>query len=217
MESRKIISANRSTLIHLVRHGEVNNPQHLLYGRLSGFRLTQRGHRQALATGELLKARPIGRIYTSPLLRARQTAAQIAGFHGAIKIHVSVLLNEISTPFEGLPSREVESRMGGDIYAHGQKGNFEQPGDILKRVQRFLQRILHSAPDGEVVAVTHGDVIVFAALWALAAEVIPQNKSRLRHLGFPAGYPAHASITSLSFTDGTIAERPGLEYFAVNV
>ena len=36
-------------LVHLVRHGEVHNPAHVLYGRLEGFGLSDLGHRMAAA------------------------------------------------------------------------------------------------------------------------------------------------------------------------
>jgi broad specificity phosphatase PhoE len=35
------------TVVHLVRHGEVRNPDGMLYGRLPGYRLSDRGERQA--------------------------------------------------------------------------------------------------------------------------------------------------------------------------
>jgi broad specificity phosphatase PhoE len=202
------------TRIHLIRHGEVHNPHDILYGRLSRFRLTARGRRQAQAAGALLKDRGLQALYTSPLLRARQTAAEISRIHGGLRPGISALINEALTPFEGLPAAQAHSRRG-DFYSHDQAGRFEQPADILARAQRFLQRCLLRHAGGEIAAVTHGDVVVFTVLWALGAELTPRNKNRLRKSGYAAGYPGHCSITSLNFENGLQNDRPRLEYYAV--
>jgi broad specificity phosphatase PhoE len=201
------------TFIHLIRHGEVHNPHELLYGRLSRFRLTARGRRQARAAGAFLKDREVRALYTSPLLRARQTAAEISRVHGNLRPSVSSLINEALTPFQGLPAVQVHSRRG-DFYSHDQPGTFEKPADILARVQRFIQRCRVRHAGGEVAAVTHGDVVVFTVLWALGEELTPRNKNRLKRIGYGTGYPAHGSITSLIFENGR--HSPRIAYQSVN-
>ena len=69
------------TRIHLVRHGEVYNPKHVLYGRLPGFRLSDKGIRQAQAVANALADRDIVAVIASPLQRAQETAAPIAARH----------------------------------------------------------------------------------------------------------------------------------------
>jgi broad specificity phosphatase PhoE len=64
--------------VHLLRHGEVYNPDRVLYGRLPGFRLTELGERQATAAAEWLAEHDIGYLVSSPLERAQQTAAPLA-------------------------------------------------------------------------------------------------------------------------------------------
>jgi broad specificity phosphatase PhoE len=65
-------------VVHLVRHGEVFNPDRVLYGRLPGFHLSDLGVRQAQAAADWLAAREIGYLAASPLERAQQTAAAVA-------------------------------------------------------------------------------------------------------------------------------------------
>lgn len=69
------------TTIHLVRHGEVDNPGHVLYERLPGFHLSDRGVRMAERTADYLAAnagpRRAAAVYSSPLERAQETAAPI--------------------------------------------------------------------------------------------------------------------------------------------
>ncbi len=201
------------TVIHLIRHGEVHNPHQVLYGRLSRFGLTERGQRQARAAGAFLAIRPVRALYCSPLLRARKTAAEIAGLNGGLAPKISSLINEVLTPFEGLPAAEIDARRG-DVYSHAQPGRFEQPADVLLRMRRFIDRCRNRHAGAEVAAVTHGDPIVFTVLWALGADLTPRNKNRLKKIGYPAGYPAHGSITSLIFAEPAFQALPRLDYHA---
>ena len=66
------------TTVHLVRHGEVHNPSGLLYGRLPGFPLSERGHAMAARLAEVLGERDVRHLSASPLERTRQTAAPLA-------------------------------------------------------------------------------------------------------------------------------------------
>jgi broad specificity phosphatase PhoE len=68
------------TRLHLVRHGEVFNPEGVLYGRLPGFSLSERGAAMAtLASVELLReGRPVRRLLSSPLDRAQESAKPIS-------------------------------------------------------------------------------------------------------------------------------------------
>src|ERR1700733_15362192 len=63
------------TRVHLIRHGEVYNPDGILYGRLPGFRLSDKGVRQAQAAADALADRDIVAVLASPLQRAQERAA----------------------------------------------------------------------------------------------------------------------------------------------
>jgi broad specificity phosphatase PhoE len=65
-------------VVHLVRHGEVDNPDRVLYGRLPGFHLSDLGKRQAQAAADWFAGHDIGQLTASPLERAQQTAALVA-------------------------------------------------------------------------------------------------------------------------------------------
>jgi broad specificity phosphatase PhoE len=66
------------TVVHLVRHGEVYNPDGVLYGRLPGFRLSEAGEKMAVQVADALRGHDIRVVRSSPLERAVQTAAPIA-------------------------------------------------------------------------------------------------------------------------------------------
>jgi broad specificity phosphatase PhoE len=73
---------SESTVVHLLRHGEVHNPEGVLYGRLPGYQLSERGQQMALRAAEALSGHDIAVVTASPLERAQQTAAPIAAVHG---------------------------------------------------------------------------------------------------------------------------------------
>lgn len=88
------------TRVHLIRHGEVHNPDRILYGRIPGFRLSDTGRAQAVAAAEMLAGRDIVAVIASPLQRAQETAAPIAARHD-LSIDTDDNLIESSNIFEG--------------------------------------------------------------------------------------------------------------------
>ena len=88
------------TRVHLVRHGEVYNPDGLLYGRLPGFHLSDKGVQQAQAVADALADRDIVAVIASPLQRAQETAAPIAARHN-LPIDTDPDLIESTNFFEG--------------------------------------------------------------------------------------------------------------------
>jgi broad specificity phosphatase PhoE len=90
-----------TTIVHLLRHGEVHNPDQILYGRLSGFRLSERGKRQALVVAEALAGHDIAHVVASPLQRAQETSSPIAAAH-RLDVHTDDRLIEADNVFEGL-------------------------------------------------------------------------------------------------------------------
>lgn len=89
------------TIVHLIRHGEVQNPGRVLYGRLPGYQLSERGQKQALLVAEYLAGADIAHVVASPLERAQQTAAPIADSH-RLELITDPRLTEASNLFEGL-------------------------------------------------------------------------------------------------------------------
>lgn len=96
-----------ATTIHLMRHGEVHNPDGVLYGRLPGYRLSERG----LAMADMVAAhlagesggtrRDVVAVIASPLQRAQETAGPIAGAFG-VEIGTDERLIEAGNHFQGM-------------------------------------------------------------------------------------------------------------------
>jgi broad specificity phosphatase PhoE len=88
------------TTVHLLRHGEVENPTKVLYGRLPGFGLSATGHEMARAAAEALRGRDITHLVSSPLQRAQETAAPVAEVLG-LPVVLDERLLESTNHFEG--------------------------------------------------------------------------------------------------------------------
>jgi len=90
-----------TTVVHLVRHGEVANPDHILYGRLPGFHLSEAGRLMAKAAADFLAGRDVTVLRSSPLERALESAEPIAADF-RLPIVVDDRLIEAANHFEGL-------------------------------------------------------------------------------------------------------------------
>jgi broad specificity phosphatase PhoE len=212
-----------TTRISLVRHGEVENPQDVYYGRLPGFGLNAEGRRQAQETARYLGQRVTVRmlptsscpktpaaLYTSPMRRAQQTAQILADRLPGLSPRIAPNLSEVYTPFDG-QSRSAMLARGWDFYT-GTKSPYEQPMDVVARARRFFALARAQYPGQHVVGVTHGDVVTFALLWAMREPVGHATKANVARLGIEGGYPAPASISAFTFETTDEAERPRIEY-----
>lgn len=88
------------TTVHLLRHGEVENPDKLLYGRLPDYLLSERGRAMAGLAAEASRRFPVGLVVSSPLERAQETAQPVAEAHG-LPIYTDPRLIEAENSFEG--------------------------------------------------------------------------------------------------------------------
>jgi broad specificity phosphatase PhoE len=89
------------TVVHLLRHGEVENPGKILYGRLPGYHLSELGRKMADRAAEALAERDVRVVIASPLERAQETAEPIASALG-LEVRVDERLIETENSFEGL-------------------------------------------------------------------------------------------------------------------
>ena len=167
-----------ATTVWLARHGEVHNPGGVLYGRLPRMRLSNEGRRQAEALAGFLEARPLRAVYSSPMLRARNTAATIQARHPSIgRVRIDRDLQEIRTGWQGEPLDALE-RINWDFYNHPRGSDDESLQMIHDRMLRWLKRVLRRHAGQEVVGVSHGDpiLILVGTLRGLAldASIFPK-------------------------------------------
>ncbi|MCP3976187.1 MAG: histidine phosphatase family protein [bacterium] len=197
-----------ATKVHLVRHGEVENPHHVVYADLPGYGLSRLGQAQATATGLRLADHDVSRVVSSPLLRARQTAAAIADKHGtAITIEgglteweggvrwAGVRWEDLDTVFPGELTEYLETPLELDLGA-------ETIQECGARLARTVNAMAESIASGELVFVSHQDT-VHAGYLHLTGQ-LPATAGFRYH----DGKPTHASVITLE-PDGETWRRVG--------
>jgi broad specificity phosphatase PhoE len=90
-----------TTIVHLLRHGLVENPSGVIYGRLPGYHLSAEGRLMALAAADFFAERPVVSLFSSPLERAQETARPVAERLG-LPIVTDERLIESTNHFEGM-------------------------------------------------------------------------------------------------------------------
>lgn len=192
------------TTIDLVRHADVHNPKDVFYGRLPRFRISDLGREQAAVTAALLAGAPVAAVYTSPLLRARQTAAIIAQRHpNRPPLRRATALIEVRSHWQGRPTADLDA-IGFDFYGHARAGD-ETIAAIFARVERFVRRLLRRHAGAHVVCVSHADPIQIARVGFAGRPLVVGS------LRGQADYPAKGSIARLRFR-GPDDARPAGEY-----
>src|ERR1700761_7920547 len=95
------LPASTTAIVGLVRHGEVDNPGGVLYGRIPGFHLSEAGRLMAKAAADYLAGRDVTVLKSSPLDRALETAEPFAAEYG-LPVEIDDRLIEPWNHFEGL-------------------------------------------------------------------------------------------------------------------
>ncbi|WP_288439715.1 histidine phosphatase family protein [uncultured Bifidobacterium sp.] len=202
----------QATTIHFVRHGEVHNPDHILYERLPGFHLSDRGRRMAEATARYLAASPqtntAAAVYSSPLDRTRETAQAIltalnetraARNEEPLELVTDQRIIEAGNNFRG-------TRIGHGEGALWRNGNWrlvtnlwkpswgESYRQIAARVGAFAQEKVREHAGQQIIVVSHESPI-----WSyrhLLETGHPEHNMLLRHT-------ALASVTSITYDSET--------------
>jgi broad specificity phosphatase PhoE len=187
------------TVVHLLRHAEVDNPRGILYGRMPDFHLSPLGQRMAEMVAEKLAGREVAAVISSPLERALETAAPIAAKFG-LEVAIDERLLESSNVFEGLTFGVGEGSFRHPRYWHHLYNPFRPSwGEPYKSIARRMLAAVRAARDSarglEAVCVSHQ-----LPIWTLRSAV---ERRRLWH-DPRARHCSLASLTSLTFSDNEI-------------
>lgn len=161
--------------IHLVRHGKVENPGNVIYGRLPGFHLSELGRRQAAAAAGRLADADIGAVWSSPLERAQETAEIIAAGHD-VAVTTDERLLESGTTLEGV-GRDLwaflrSPRLWWRLRSPWRPSWGESFGEIRARMTAAVDDAVRTAGGRDVVMVSHQTPVLVARL-ALARRHVP--------------------------------------------
>ncbi len=151
-------SSNR-TVVHLLRHGEDHNPTGILYGRLPGYRLSERGQAMAQRLAETMAKRDVRHVISSPLQRAQETARPIAAVLG-LEVGTDDRLIEAGNKFEGMTFGVGDGSMRRPSHWRHLWNPFrpswgEPYAEIVPRMQGAIDAAREQAAGGEVVLVSH--------------------------------------------------------------
>jgi broad specificity phosphatase PhoE len=187
------------TVVHLVRHGEVANPDGVLYGRLPGFHLSEEGVLMAKAAAAYLAGRDVTLLLSSPLERALETAAPIAAQFD-LEVRVDERLIEPWNHFEGakFDITQAALRQPGSLprLANPFRPSWGEPyEDIAARMLSVMDDAAREAHGHQAVCVSHQ-----LAIWV--ARRAAENRRLWHHPG--RRQCALGSITSFTYRDGVI-------------
>jgi len=157
-------AAGPSGALWLVRHGETEWAR---LGRHTGrtdVPLTGLGREQARALGRRLAGHAFELVLTSPLSRARETAA-LAGF-GEVAVPDPDLMEWDYGAFEGLETSDIRASFPGWTIWTGPWPGGETIGGVAARADRIVARVRSGRAAGDTLVFAHGHFLrVLAARW----------------------------------------------------
>jgi len=189
------------TVVHLLRHGEVHNPEGVLYGRIAGYRLSDRGRDQADVVAKALADADLAAVVASPLQRAQETATPVATAHG-LDIRTDDRLIEAGNSFEGQKVGVGDGALRNPRYWWRLRDPFtpswgEPYQEIADRMLAAAHRARELALGREAVCVSHQ-----LPIWTLRRFLTGRHlwhDPRRRQC-------ALASLTSLVFDDADLVQ-----------
>ena len=146
-------------VIHFIRHGEVYNPEKILYGLQPGWRLSERGIQMAQVVAQWSKNLNLGAIHSSPLQRAQETVAPIIDNH-RLQLTTDKNLIEAGNIFEG-----KKFELGSGVLKHPKswrylynpwRPSWGEPYDqIINRMLKALFSARDAAGGKDAICVSH--------------------------------------------------------------
>jgi len=190
-----------SASIFLVRHGEVHNPDHVVYADLSGFPLSDTGRRQA---SDLTSHLPRGAtVITSPLDRAVETAGIIAGgTRSAVVVDDGLTEWALGSRWAGRVWEQLDESFPGELAAYLERPDDlpfapESLADLARRVGTAI-RSHRDGSNGPLIFVSHQDPIQAARLSLTGRPLAELNRNK----------PVHAEAIELAeAADGVWVEH----------
>lgn len=188
------------TTVHLLRHGEVYNPRHVLYGRLPDFHLSDNGRLMADAAADFFAERDVVAVFASPLERAQETAQSTAGRMNLV-VQTDRGLIESANVLEGkavsLAHLALSPRNWQYLWNPFTPSWGEPYRQVANRVRQAAERARDAARGHEAVCVSHQLPIYVTRLAAEGKRLWHNPTSRQCALG---------SVTSFTFDGDELAE-----------
>jgi broad specificity phosphatase PhoE len=187
------------TIVHLVRHGQVENPRGVLYGRIPGFHLSAEGRVMAKAAADFLAGRDVTVLRSSPLERAVETAEPLSAEFG-LPVDIDARLIEPWNHFEGMTFGVGDGSLRRPQHWHHLWNPFrpswgEPYAEIEARMRAAMADAAQTAHGHEAVCVSH-QLPIWVARRSIEGRRLWHDPRRREC--------ALASVTSFSYRDGEI-------------
>ena len=183
-----------TTVVHLLRHGEVYNPAKVLYGRLPEYHLSDRGKRMAELATDWFEGHDIAALYSSPLDRTQETAVPLQKAFD-LPVTLDDRLIEASNKFEGMSLSAASARdpqVLRRLYNPFQPSWGEPYQQVVARMVEMIKVVRRAAWGREAVCVSHQLPIWMARRASEGKRLWHRPDRRECNL---------ASVTSLTFAD----------------
>lgn len=212
-----------AALVHLVRHGEVDNPDHLVYADLPGFGLSPHGVEQARRVGRYLGPRPVVAIWSSPLERSLRTAEEIAARTGVpVRVEEDLTEWQITQRWKGHSWRSIPERFPGELEAYLEQPahlpfDVEPLAELAERIAQVARRLDLDHPHGDVVMVSHQDPIQAGRLKLVGAPLSSFHDEKPGHGAVITLRPGNAWREETAWEPGEsprFGEKSGLRVVA---
>jgi broad specificity phosphatase PhoE len=196
-----VADATPDTVVHLLRHGEVHNPEGVLYGRMPGYHLSELGRRMAERVAASIGHRDITHLVASPLERAQETAAPLAEVRG-LEIVTDARVIESENWFEGKRFSKGENALRDPrswlkLYNPLKPSWGEPYAQIVERMMAAVHAARIAAHGHEAVIVSHQLPIWTTRLAVEGRSFLHDPRKRQCTL---------ASLTSLHFIGADLAQ-----------
>lgn len=196
------MSVNGSvTTVHVVRHGEVVNPEGIIYGRLPGYELSELGRRHAERVAAHLAGEDVAAVFASPLERAQQTAGPVAAAHG-LEVVTEPRLIEAANAFEGqqvsVGDGALRSPANWPLLRNPFRPSWGEPYlEIAHRMLGAVHRARAAAPGRAAVCVSHQLPVWTLRRFMAGRRLWHDPRHRQCSLG---------SVTSFVFSDESLVD-----------
>jgi broad specificity phosphatase PhoE len=154
--------------LYLIRHAEVEQRYHRVFGGRIDMEISPLGHEQAKALAKHLERVPFDAIYASPMKRVQQTLQELVRRQNRPPVVLDDLREVDFGAWTGLAWDEVQARFGVSAFdwlnqldQNGIEGA-ERMNDFRNRVENALKRVLDGRPGQTTAVVCHGGVIRMA-------------------------------------------------------
>lgn len=167
--------------LHLVRHGEVYNPERVLYGRLPNYGLSEDGRRMARAAAEHIAGlkRPVTSLRCSPLQRTQESAEPFTELFGLQPV-LDERVIEPTNVFEGnRMSRALRNPLNWWHLRRPSVPSWGEPyASIAARMEQAMNDAWHEADGGDVVIVSHQAPIWITHLYVAGLRMQHDPRTR---------------------------------------